>query len=53
MVFLFSAINNPNTSDEAKWEAEKKLHEFENSQGKSGSDSKDPTHVAAGLKACV
>ena len=46
-------LNNPNTSDEAKWEAEKKLHEFENAQGKSGSDSKDPTHVAAGLKACV
>jgi hypothetical protein len=53
MVSLFSAIHNPNTSDQAKWEAEKKLHELEGPQGNTGSDSKDPTHVAAGLKAYV
>jgi hypothetical protein len=50
---ISSAINNPNTSDEAKWEAEKKLHELEGPQGKTDNDSKDPTHVAAGLKAYV
>jgi hypothetical protein len=54
MTSLFSAINNPNTSSEAKAEAEKKLHDLEGgSQGNTDSDSKDPTHVAAGLKAYV
>jgi len=44
-----SAIHNPNVSPEAKKEAEQKLHDLES--GSTGSDGKDPSHVAGGLKA--
>ena len=44
-----SAIHNPNTSAEARAEAEKKLHGLES--GSEGKDSAHASHVAGGLKA--
>ena len=43
---VHSAVHNPNVSDEAKHEAQEKLHEME----AGGGSSKDPAHVAGGLK---